>query len=430
MTVVLQESEDRDMNCVVSSLVQVMCDPHCRTVPGFQSLIQKEWITAGHKFLSRINYHRDCDKEESPVFLLFLDCVWQLWTQYPARFQFTEDYLLALHDSVQLPIFSSFLANSQRERCRRSQNLPQSYTPVNGLRELPMGDPEEPVDPPFPPVWDWALQYSSLRRARFTQPVSQPVRLPPVLNGNLNRNQERSWHNDGVPGSVFQLSRGSFSSPSNLPPWRSGNSGSFRKSHRRAPSSESLTGLERLIRACSLSDPSDNTTTLHDPYEPLLPLLIGPCVRVWRGCYLRGVLHAQAFSHPMSSCSQHPLDQLAYEVQELGEKLAQVSIRRPENQTRRQEPRRLESNLNQNANNGTFLFSSRSSPQHPPATRGASYPFDHPRDPRAASEPPRSSQRINGKHTFLFGHQQESQPVQRYISSQSAKYPKHPGSMH
>lgn len=52
------------MNCIVSSLVQVMCDPHCRTVAGFQSLVQKEWITAGHKFLSRINYHRDCDKEE------------------------------------------------------------------------------------------------------------------------------------------------------------------------------------------------------------------------------------------------------------------------------------------------------------------------------------------------------------------------------
>ncbi|KAI7806432.1 myotubularin-related protein 11 [Triplophysa rosa] len=430
MTVVLQESEDRDMNCVVSSLVQVMCDPHCRTVAGFQSLVQKEWITAGHKFLSRINYHRDCDKEEAPVFLLFLDCVWQLWSQYPTRFQLTEEYLLALHDSVQLPLFSSFLANSQRERCRRSQHLPQSYTPVNGLRELPMGEPEEPVDPPFPPVWDWALQYSSSRRARFTQPVSQAACIPPVLNGNLNTNLERSWHSDGLPGSVFLLSRSSFSNPSNLLPWRSGNSGSYWKSHRRAPSSEGLSGLERLIRACSLSDPSENTTTLHDPFEPLLPLLIGPCVRVWRGCYLRGALHPQAFSHPMSSCSQHPLDQLAFEVQELGEKLAQASVRHPEHQTRQQEPRRLESNLNQNANNGTFLFSSRSSQHQPPASRGSTRPTNLTRAPWTASEPPRSAQRISGKHTFLFGHQQESQSVQRYIPSPSAKYPKHAGNTH
>ncbi|XP_016394093.1 myotubularin-related protein 11 [Sinocyclocheilus rhinocerous] len=370
--------------------------------------------------------------EPAPVFLLFLDCVWQLWAQYPARFQLTEDYLLALHDSVHLPLFSSFLANSQRERCRRSQHLPQSYTPVNGLRELPMGAPEEPVDPPFPPVWDWALQYSGQRRAHFTQPVSQPACPPPVLNGNLNTNLDRSWHNDGLPGSVFLLSRSTFSHPSNLLPWRSGNSGSYWKSHRRAPSSESLSGLERLIRACSLSEPSENPSILHDPYEPLLPLLLGPCVRVWRGCYLRGTLHAQAFSHPTSSCSQHPLDQLAWEVQQLREKLAQASHRRPENQTKRQEPRRLDSNLNQNANNGTFLFSSssRTCQQQPLLpSRGAAHSSVPPRAQRTASDPSRPAQRNNGKHTFLFGHQ-EPQSGQRYIPFPSAKLPKRPGNSH
>lgn len=106
-----------------------------------------------------------------------------------------------------------------------------------------------------------------------------------------------SQHNDGLPGSVFLLSRSTFSHPSNLLPWRSGNSGSYWKSHRRAPSSESVSGLERLIRACSLSEPSENSTTLHDPYEPLLPLLLGPCVRVWRSCYLRGALHPQVHCH-------------------------------------------------------------------------------------------------------------------------------------
>lgn len=58
------EADDRDMGCVVSSLVQVMCDPHCRTQRGFQGLVQKEWVMAGHRFSSRINYHRDNDKEE------------------------------------------------------------------------------------------------------------------------------------------------------------------------------------------------------------------------------------------------------------------------------------------------------------------------------------------------------------------------------
>ncbi|TRY60001.1 hypothetical protein DNTS_020259 [Danionella cerebrum] len=408
MTVVLQEPEDRDMNCVVCSLVQVMCDPHCRTVAGFQSLVQKEWITAGHKFLSRINYHRDSDKEE-------------LWVQYPARFQLTEDFLLALHDSVQLPLFSSFLANSQRERCRRSQqHLPQSYTPVNGLRELPMAALEEPLDPPFPPVWDWALQYSSQRRSRFTQPVPQLVSPPPVLNGNLNTSMHRAWNNDGLPGSVFLLSRSTFSHPSSLLPWRSITSGSYWKSHRRAPSSESASGLEHLIRACSLSQASENSMSLHNPYEPLLPLLLGPCVGFWRGCYLRGALHAQAFSHPASSCTQHPVDRLACEVQQLRDKLTVVSGGHPE----RNQTEHLEANLNQNANNATFLFSSSS--KSPMPSRGVFQTSAPPRPQRAASDPPRPAQR-NGKHTFLFGHQQDAPLGQRFIPSPSAKVHKRTG---
>jgi hypothetical protein len=63
------------------------------------------------------------------VFLLFLDCVWQLWVQYPSRFQLTGDFLLALHDSFHLPLFSSFLANCHRERCKRSQVGHCSATP-------------------------------------------------------------------------------------------------------------------------------------------------------------------------------------------------------------------------------------------------------------------------------------------------------------
>lgn len=134
----------------------------------------------------------------------------------------------------------------------------------------------------------------------------------------------------------------------------------------------------------------------------------------------------------MSSCSQHPLEQLSWEVQQLREKLAQASNRRPENQTKRQEPRRLESNLNQNANNGTFLFSSssRTSQQQPSPSRGAAHPSVPPRAQRAASDPPRPAQRNNGKHTFLFGHQQEPQSGQRYAPSSSAKLPKRPGNTH
>lgn len=58
------EEEDRDLSCVVSSLVQLMLDPHYRSLVGFQALLQKEWVMAGHRFLDRCNHLKKNDKEE------------------------------------------------------------------------------------------------------------------------------------------------------------------------------------------------------------------------------------------------------------------------------------------------------------------------------------------------------------------------------
>lgn len=52
----------------------------------------------------------------SPVFLVFLECVWQLLQQYPPSFQFSETYLTVLSDSLHVPVFSTFLFNSQHHR--------------------------------------------------------------------------------------------------------------------------------------------------------------------------------------------------------------------------------------------------------------------------------------------------------------------------
>ncbi len=61
---VCTEKEDRDLSCVTSCLVQLMCDPHYRSLHGFQGLIQKEWVMAGHRFLDRCNHLKKNDKEE------------------------------------------------------------------------------------------------------------------------------------------------------------------------------------------------------------------------------------------------------------------------------------------------------------------------------------------------------------------------------
>ncbi|XP_057399849.1 myotubularin-related protein 10 isoform X2 [Balaenoptera acutorostrata] len=131
LSVVLQEEEGRDLSCIVASLVQVMLDPYFRTITGFQSLIQKEWVMAGYPFLDRCNHLKRSEKE-APVFLLFLDATWQLQEQCPAAFEFSETYLAVLHDSTRVALFGTFLFNSPHQRVQQST---KSYSST--LRGMP-----------------------------------------------------------------------------------------------------------------------------------------------------------------------------------------------------------------------------------------------------------------------------------------------------
>ena len=45
-----------------------------------QVLIEKEWLSFGHKFADRVGHGDDKhnDNDRSPIFLQFIDCVWQV----------------------------------------------------------------------------------------------------------------------------------------------------------------------------------------------------------------------------------------------------------------------------------------------------------------------------------------------------------------
>ena len=82
------------------ALASLLLDSYYRTIHGFQILIEKEWLTFGHKFSHRLGHTYDGEKETSPIFSQFLECVWQISQQFPCAFEFNEKFLIKLHEHV------------------------------------------------------------------------------------------------------------------------------------------------------------------------------------------------------------------------------------------------------------------------------------------------------------------------------------------
>lgn len=114
-SVLISYEDGIDRTAQVASLAQLLLDPYYRTVSGFQVLIQKEWLSFGHKFHDRTLYPQP-PEEHSPVFLQWLDCVWQVLQQFPFSFQFNSLLLEVIAEHVYSSRFGTFIVNSERER--------------------------------------------------------------------------------------------------------------------------------------------------------------------------------------------------------------------------------------------------------------------------------------------------------------------------
>ena len=107
-------SDGWDRTSQICSLVQLMIDSYYRTINGFCVLVEKEWVCFGHNFIRRNGKCGD-DKDFSPVFIQFLDCVYQLMQQFPTAFEFNTQMLLFIAGEVYSGKYGTFGFNCEKE---------------------------------------------------------------------------------------------------------------------------------------------------------------------------------------------------------------------------------------------------------------------------------------------------------------------------
>ncbi|KAG6896825.1 hypothetical protein C0992_005866 [Termitomyces sp. T32_za158] len=185
--VLIHCSDGWDRTSQLSALSQLCLDPFYRTIRGFEILIEKDWLSFGHKFLDRCG-HLSSDKffqsagdlanaggaeaflasvqyrfasqnhikETSPVFHQFLESVRQIQRQFPERFEFNVRFLHQLYYHLYSCQFGTFLFNCERERR--------------------VGDGENP--PPYErtvSIWDF-----------LNSPTEMALNLNPMYNPSLD----------------------------------------------------------------------------------------------------------------------------------------------------------------------------------------------------------------------------------------------------
>jgi len=150
LPVLLHCSHGWDRTSQVAVLAQLMLDPYYRTRQGFATLVEKDFMSFGHPFHTRCahgegrggpasgiggneavnamtvmgnavgvgsaNGNGMDEGQISPIFLQFIDCVYQIVDQYPECFEFTTQYLLELSDHIYSCRFGNFLCDTERER--------------------------------------------------------------------------------------------------------------------------------------------------------------------------------------------------------------------------------------------------------------------------------------------------------------------------
>ena len=104
-------------------MTQILLDRYYRTLEGFICLIEKDWLSFGHQFRYRNGLYSPIDSSKvtnenqfSPIFLQWLDSLYQLIEQNNTKFEFNSILLLFLTEELYSGKYGTFLFNNEKER--------------------------------------------------------------------------------------------------------------------------------------------------------------------------------------------------------------------------------------------------------------------------------------------------------------------------
>ena len=115
--VLIHCSDGWDRTSQLSALSQILLDKYYRTLRGFIVLIEKDWLSFGHQFRLRNGFCPKKKRDEfSPIFLQWLDCIYQIIEQNCSKFQFNSNLLTFIAERLYEGKYGTFLFNSEKER--------------------------------------------------------------------------------------------------------------------------------------------------------------------------------------------------------------------------------------------------------------------------------------------------------------------------
>ncbi|KAJ8601767.1 hypothetical protein CTAYLR_006817 [Chrysophaeum taylorii] len=206
-------SDGWDRTSQLTSLAMLVVDDHYRTLRGFATLVEKEWCSFGHMFAKR-NGGSAGKKQTSPIFLQFLDAVYQIWFQLPPAFEFDASLLDVLAErSYATATFSTFSGNSEFDRC--GLNLPDVWTDL-------LADPQKYKNPLYEPRGCGATLHPLATASKLRVWPAHARRWALAVDQQQRRRNSTSLAAVSADANVLQSlrsSRRSFdATPSPLPP--------------------------------------------------------------------------------------------------------------------------------------------------------------------------------------------------------------------